>query len=744
MVVEGGAVLPGALETERFFGRIEELGRFRREARALARGQGRSRALCARPGYGKTQLMLQWHGRLFLEGEVLPFWYAVPRDIQDPRTLGYDFVAALALQALAFRRRDSSLLRRTPPLGELAEGLRSTWKDGGVLLAEALAEASGGARGEVGLSKAALVPHRFAAISGTRLLCFVDDAENLATAQADHCWPAEAVASPIAPVVFSIGDETLLPRVIGHAAAALLTTDRLAPLSAEAASRLARHLARTAGLELDEQAIAALARESAGSPFYIGALVRTLAGRPGGGRFDVVRAAATAVCEGELARYWIDRFCEAIPERRTRAAALEILTFCMREGERSPDAGRLATLMLKPEADVESALAGLLRAGVVRLDCTRLIVDDDPVLHDVVQAIYRREFGRMTPAAVVATLAAEKARNAPAVRRREWREAFRSALRGILGAWAGQQVPSVLFDAGAFRGRHGGSDVGDIVAALAQEADLITLPQVISVSSGRVGNGVSLPELEVDALAWALRGEAETPDADVAWVARCLPGGGGGAEQLGQFDRDVAALQMAGELPSVRLVRWALLETPLDTGGELAAARLRLSTSTLPQLAALAGLLGAPPVPPPPVRLSPGGIELELEMVIPRVADVELVAARALEQLAENLSIDALAIGRLKVALVEACVNAFEHGAARDGRVRLVFAVHGGRLLMRVENRGRPLDALPAPAAAGREARGRGWGLTLIRELVDEVLLEPREDGVSLVMVKHLAREEHG
>jgi len=76
--------------------------------------------------------------------------------------------------------------------------------------------------------------------------------------------------------------------------------------------------------------------------------------------------------------------------------------------------------------------------------------------------------------------------------------------------------------------------------------------------------------------------------------------------------------------------------------------------------------------------------------------------------------------------------------------VRLVFSVGGGRLLMRVENRGRPLAALPARAAAGRDAGGRGWGLTLIRDLVDEVALEPREDGVSLLMVKYLGGGEHG
>jgi anti-sigma regulatory factor (Ser/Thr protein kinase) len=386
--------------------------------------------------------------------------------------------------------------------------------------------------------------------------------------------------------------------------------------------------------------------------------------------------------------------------------------------------------MIKPEAAVETALAGLSRAGVVRLGCTSVVVDEDPVLRDVIQALYRREFGRMTPTAVAATLAAEKVRTAPSVRRRLWKETVRGSLRVILGAWAGQQVPSNLFDARAHRDP--------------RDSDLITLPQVVSVASGHVGNGVSLPGLEVDALAWALRAEAGTRDADVSWVARILPGGRGGSEQLAKFDRDVAALQMAGELPATRVVRWAILEAPLDGDGDLTAARLRISTSTWPQLEALAKLLGVAPSPPPPTPVAEAEPALEIEMVIPRVADVELVAARALEQLAENLAIDAVVTGRLKVAVVEACINAFEHAGSADGRVRLVFSVSGERLLMRVENRGRPLAALPSPAAAGRQAGGRGWGLTLIRELVDEVALEPREDGVSLIMVKHLGRGAHG
>jgi serine/threonine-protein kinase RsbW len=167
-------------------------------------------------------------------------------------------------------------------------------------------------------------------------------------------------------------------------------------------------------------------------------------------------------------------------------------------------------------------------------------------------------------------------------------------------------------------------------------------------------------------------------------------------------------------------------------------------TSTHPQLAALAEALGLPAPPSPASLAAVPAPSLELEMIIPRAADAELVAARALEQLAENLGVGPEDAGRLKTALVEACINAFEHSGDREGRVRLWFGVAGGRLRIRVENRGRPLAALPATEAAADGPRRRGWGLTLMRQLLDEVRIEPREDGVSLVLEKDLGGRSDG
>jgi serine/threonine-protein kinase RsbW len=136
---------------------------------------------------------------------------------------------------------------------------------------------------------------------------------------------------------------------------------------------------------------------------------------------------------------------------------------------------------------------------------------------------------------------------------------------------------------------------------------------------------------------------------------------------------------------------------------------------------------------------------LDFEMSIPMVSETELVAARAVEQLALSMNFDTNEIGKIKMALVEACINAFEHGGREDGKVRLFFSSDGGSLTVKVENRGRRFAPQRIPAAGSRkDMTKRGWGLSLIRELMDEVDFEPRDDGVSLVMVKHLSGKEQG
>ena len=134
---------------------------------------------------------------------------------------------------------------------------------------------------------------------------------------------------------------------------------------------------------------------------------------------------------------------------------------------------------------------------------------------------------------------------------------------------------------------------------------------------------------------------------------------------------------------------------------------------------------------------------MEAVLHLPVAPHVELVAAKAVETLGGALGMSRSRVEAASVAVVEACLNAVEHGGG-SMVVRLSGANANGRpgLAIEVEDHGHGFDpaAVPPrrPAAALGVGPRRGWGLTLIRELVDEVQITSRP-GLTLVrMLKYL------
>jgi hypothetical protein len=279
------------LEPEAFFGRVAELQRLRHEARSLLRGRGRSRAIFGRPGSGKTELLLQWHGTLFREGEILPLYYAVGAG-RDAGAVAADLARRIALQALAFAKRDPSLLLRPPSSEEVAAGLRSAFGGAGGVLSEGLLRAGGGPAA-LDVEGAALLPSRLSLAAGIRVICMLDDAGNLLADDRAIPLPQAAAATASAPLLLAVERESEVDALLGCGSASVASLERLAPLGTDAVRQMARSLARIAGLQLGEETISALEREAAGNPFYLAALVRTLHERGGTGPRDVARAAST-------------------------------------------------------------------------------------------------------------------------------------------------------------------------------------------------------------------------------------------------------------------------------------------------------------------------------------------------------------------------------------------------------------------------------------------------------------------
>ena len=135
---------------------------------------------------------------------------------------------------------------------------------------------------------------------------------------------------------------------------------------------------------------------------------------------------------------------------------------------------------------------------------------------------------------------------------------------------------------------------------------------------------------------------------------------------------------------------------------------------------------------------------MEVVLHLPAVSNVELVAAKAVETLGAALGMNRDGIEAVSVALVEACLNAMEQGGA-SFIVRL--AGEDGispRMRVEVEDQGRGFDPDASPPDDSTRVHGcvskRGWGLTLIRELMDDVQISSKPGLTRVRMWKELEK----
>jgi serine/threonine-protein kinase RsbW len=131
---------------------------------------------------------------------------------------------------------------------------------------------------------------------------------------------------------------------------------------------------------------------------------------------------------------------------------------------------------------------------------------------------------------------------------------------------------------------------------------------------------------------------------------------------------------------------------------------------------------------------------VQYDLTIPMQPDAELVAARATEEIARLIAFPQRAVEQVCLAVIEACLNAFEHSQSQDRRVYLTFISDEDKLLIVVRDFGRGFDPLEVRKPDIQEKIGAinkgGWGLFLIRKLMDEVVFEQVSTGTCLRMTK--------
>jgi serine/threonine-protein kinase RsbW len=134
----------------------------------------------------------------------------------------------------------------------------------------------------------------------------------------------------------------------------------------------------------------------------------------------------------------------------------------------------------------------------------------------------------------------------------------------------------------------------------------------------------------------------------------------------------------------------------------------------------------------------------EVKLTLPMAPDMEIAASKTATALAEFMRMSPDKIDEVRMAVVEACINAIEHSQAPDRKVYLVFEVLGDRepevlrITVHDEGRGFAPEAVEEPLIERKltAARKRGWGLKIIRGLMDDVEIVSGTRGTTIVMTK--------
>jgi len=136
----------------------------------------------------------------------------------------------------------------------------------------------------------------------------------------------------------------------------------------------------------------------------------------------------------------------------------------------------------------------------------------------------------------------------------------------------------------------------------------------------------------------------------------------------------------------------------------------------------------------------------EVSMTIPVAPEMEIVATAQAAALGEYIAMARDKIDEVKLALVEACINAFEHADCRDEQLYLKFRLGrepNGREFLEVEvtDKGKGFDSArveePTIEKSFVHHRKRGWGLQIIKSLMDEVEITSGVGGTRILMRKY-------
>jgi serine/threonine-protein kinase RsbW len=705
------------------------------------------------PSAGVSELLRQAYDQLFYaHGEAIPIYFSLSRKEKKPSAVARRFLYTFLQQLAAYNLGDPRLVNATlskADLLDLAPPADYEWIER--LLA--IAEHEKASDDEQSLVRLCLSAPERARAKGARAFVMIDAAQLIEPSGDEIPLGAEfvqALARYRVPFVLAGLRRQVLDLVhntLGDFDG--LEQLHLDRLDDDEAWRLVEYVARREGVELNDATRDLIVQQLDGSPLFIRALIEAAREkkRPLTSFRNCQRIYVEEVMGGRIRRHFSSVLDEIVPASETRRALIRLLYETSASDTRKSNVEVWRKRLDVSSSQLQHILHGLNVHELANAQGTLIEMNSAPLVwHDYLRARYEWEVAAEPRASVLAGLLTELLKRAPRTMERHYRREAAVGLSDLLARFDCQRMPASLFHYDRFRRLYKGLGADEVSSTLESETDLVRLPQIVSVANTTAFHPPMQMQLEEErsVIAHGFDAGSYSEASEVVWLAAeidsKMEAGRGLAEM---WHNRLTHLSRSRSFDRVRI--WLIAPEGFTAEATEFLNEHEVYSSSRRQLEFLMGRLGGEEAK----RAASTPMD-EFELAIPMGEETELIAAHTVEQIARRFNFQPEAINQIKTALIEACINATEHSLSTDRKIYQRFRLESDRLVVTVSSRGLRLPENRLETGTIERSNGnnqgenarerRGWGLKLIRTLMDEVEFERVDDGTRLRMTKYLRK----